>query len=175
MNWQGVPETQGGIKFDLWNLVQVSTRYFLGAEKSYRIAPDLAGRVAGKAKRVSFGTRLGPPFGGMRIMAHQALAALIGTVKHRALLLFMAQCAQVSARGGQGYGCLVLFRGYSVAFLATHPHGGVDELASVFSGMAGQAGFGLDILLLDEGMIDGLFGGDSMGWQGEASQKQKTY
>jgi len=89
-------------------------------------------------------------------MANKALAALIGAVLNLIFRGFMAHHTQIPARRYKGDGGLLVLGGCLVAVLATHPHGRVDKLALFLFWMAGQTCFRLDILLFNEGMLDGL-------------------
>lgn len=152
MNRPRMSEAQSGIEFDLGDSIQIGPRHLRNQE----VASDLFRGVAGKAERIPFGACLSFEFRGMRVVANDALAVLVGTMQDRVLAGLMALCAEGSTHGNRRYGRPAIFRHYLVAVLTAPPQRSMNELARLFLGMTRQTRFRLDAFRFDEWMLDGF-------------------
>ena len=137
MSRPGVTDAQRAVKLDFRHGVKIGLRNLLSTQY---VGHDVLWRrkpVAGEAERVHLRPRLGLELRGMWIMAGEALAVPIGTVKYGPFLGYMTLRTEFGPGGEKGDGGLVFFRDDLVAVLATHPNCGVDEPAFSLLGMAG--------------------------------------
>ena len=108
--------------------------------------------MAREAERVYRHPRLILEIRGVRIMASQALARLVRAVLDGVFAGFVAHGAKFPARRNRRDFRLAIFGNRLVAILTAHAYSSVNKLG-VLPGMTGEAGFGLYILRLDEGML----------------------
>jgi hypothetical protein len=93
-------------------------------------------------------------------MTDQTLPVSVGPVQHGVFLGGMAHGAQIPTRRQERDGRFVVLGSYLMAVGASHSEGGVHELRTLLLGMAGEAGFGLNIFFLDERVFDHILAGE---------------
>jgi hypothetical protein len=165
-NWvrrPGMPKPQAGIKINFGSRFQLGPRDGLPTEEDHGTSRVGFWPVALQAERIHLSACLGFELRAMGIVADQALAVLIGAMPDRILRCLMAPLAQAGPGGEQVDRCFVFLGDDVVTVRTTHLNCGVNEPGLFLFGMAGQAGFRLDISGLDVGVLELFLGGNSHG------------
>jgi hypothetical protein len=112
--------------------------------------------VAAQAKYMRLGARLAREIAGVGIVANQALSIPVRPMQDGVFLGLVAHGAQFPPCRHKRYARFAVLRSRLVATFTTHIDSGVDKLTFFLVRMASEAGFGLDGIRLNKGMLGRL-------------------